>query len=128
MKVDCEDSDCQEEDLCIEGDRAEECFDDIDNNNNGLIDCDDQSHCAEHCIETGDECFDFVDNNRNGLLDCAEPDCKQTSFCVEGDSEEECFDRFDNNLNGLIDCDEPRCADLCAEGDDPEDVCKLFYC
>lgn len=58
-----------------------ECFDGLDNDGDGLSDCDDPD-CAifGRCrriggIENGRECFDGLDNDGDGLTDCDDPDC-----------------------------------------------------
>ena len=100
------------------------CNDQIDNNGDQLIDCEDPS-CAgqDFCVEGDDvaECSDQVDNDGDGLIDCNDDECAQNEVCIEGDTLEECFDGLDNNQNGIVDCEEPRCASSCKEGDDPEE-------
>jgi hypothetical protein len=65
---------------CADPANCEACYDGVDNNGNGLVDCADPD-CAgiQHCIET--ICNDFIDNNGNGLIDCADPDCAQDPVC-----------------------------------------------
>ena len=57
------------------------CFDGIDNDGDGLSDCDDPD-CSIYgrCRRTTDsedgrECFDGIDNDGDGLTDCEDNDC-----------------------------------------------------
>ena len=57
-----------------------QCFDNLDNDNDGLSDCDDPDcriygRCRTPSSETGRECFDGRDNDGDGLADCADDDC-----------------------------------------------------
>jgi hypothetical protein len=65
---------------CADSGNCEACYDDADNNGNGLVDCADPD-CAgiAHCIET--TCNDFIDNEGDGKVDCADPDCAQDPVC-----------------------------------------------
>ncbi len=55
-------------------DTTELCDDGIDNDSDGLIDCED-GDCADDgsCVET--DCADTVDNDDDGVADCADEDC-----------------------------------------------------
>ena len=114
------------------------CTDGMDNDHNGLIDCN-EYQCMLRAEETltGAEaqymfdcpaentpelCKDGQDNDHNGKTDCADPNCKSYSVCKSGarsihynpadiSSEKLCADGVDNNLNGLIDCDDPECEE-----------------
>ena len=64
------------------------CIDLIDNDNDGLIDCDDPDCTADpFCVgaltETG-SCTDFVDNDFDGFRDCDDPDCSTDQSCSGG--------------------------------------------
>jgi len=59
-----------------------ECFDGIDNDNDGLSDCDDPDcriygRCRTVSTETGRECFYQIsaDSDEDGLTDCSDDDC-----------------------------------------------------
>lgn len=59
----------------------DECFDGLDNDDDGLSDCDDPD-CLIYgrCRrvgdqETGRECFDGLDNDGDGMADCFDDDC-----------------------------------------------------
>ncbi|MFT6395340.1 MAG: hypothetical protein ACJAYU_000082 [Bradymonadia bacterium] len=76
------------------------CGDDIDNDEDGDIDCDD-SDCAETdgCFEV---CDDRFDNDGDGDIDCADADCD--AVCIEI-----CDDAVDNDRDGLTDCADADC-------------------
>jgi len=76
----------------------EDCYDMIDNDCDGLIDCMDPESC-EPCHEN---CYDYVDNDFDGSIDCNDPDCPP---CTEI-----CDDGLDNDSDHLIDCDDPDCT------------------
>jgi hypothetical protein len=102
-----------------------DCIDGIDNDNDGLVDCDD-SDCAREpgCEELGN-CGDGIDNDLDGDIDCNDSDCSTDPGCGGGGGSGErgasctpvscpsCEDGFDNDGNGLIDCDDPDCSDWC---------------
>jgi hypothetical protein len=120
---------CPTADICTGGNcmvRTEtECADGIDNDNNGLTDCQDPScngiscgtGCA--CADGGQieiACHDMMDNDNDGLKDCADPDCLGQScgagcICASdaGFTETLCNDLLDNDMDGLKDCADPDC-------------------
>ena len=57
------------------------CDNGIDDNDNGKIDCDDES-CKTHplCMET--ICDDNIDDEGDGLIDCDDPDCEKNWRCM----------------------------------------------
>lgn len=86
------------------------CEDSIDNDGNGLTDCDDPvcSDAVSCQSSVGEVCDDGLDNNNNGLTDCSDPLCIGTGNC-ESPVAEICNDLLDNNGDGLLDCDDPLC-------------------
>lgn len=102
------------------------CFDNFDDDGNGLTDCEDpscdQRPCGTSCICSGskkseDRCDDMVDNEGDTLTDCRDPDCVNKSCrtgctCVAdgGQSETDCTDGVDNDLDALKDCLDPDCV------------------
>ena len=96
------------------------CSDNLDNDGNGLKDCDDPG-CRDFafCDETeeGKEntlsaCMDKADNDGDGLIDCDDSECQVFAICQEGEDEntpERCQDSKDNDKDGLIDCQDPNC-------------------
>lgn len=68
---------------------TENCTDGIDNDGDGLIDCDDSGDCAQDpaCTEppSAEICDDGVDNDGDGLTDCLDRlDCRQDPACKTG--------------------------------------------
>lgn len=77
------------------------CFDMIDNDRNGVTDCDDPG-CSFACTER--DCTDGIDNDSDGVSDCDDDDCGAREFC-------KCEDGRDNDLNGKIDCGDNACLE-----------------
>ncbi|MEL6122644.1 MAG: vWA domain-containing protein [Bacteroidota bacterium] len=85
------------------------CSDGIDNDEDGLVDCDDPDcitlvNCQENTLIA---CNDLYDNDEDGLVDCFDPDCFAFKRCFE--KEEKCDDGVDNDGDGLIDCADSSC-------------------
>ena len=61
--------------------KGEVCDNKIDDNDNGKIDCDDES-CKTNpaCMET--ICNDGIDDDGDGLVDCDDPDCEKSWQCM----------------------------------------------
>ena len=66
-----------------EGDSST-CFDGIDNDGDGYIDCAEPA-CSVQYYLAPENCGNFVDDNCNGKVDCADPDCGNESQCVNVD-------------------------------------------
>jgi Tol biopolymer transport system component len=68
----------------------ENCTDGIDNDGDGLIDCDDSEDCSDDpaCTEPPSDpeiCDDGIDNDGDGLTDCLDRlDCRQDPACKTG--------------------------------------------
>ena len=88
----------------------EDCTDGIDNDGDGLIDCDDSVDCGDDpaCTEPPPDseiCDDGVDNDGDGQIDCNDSDCGDDPVCDEPPSDPEiCDDGIDNDGDGLTDC------------------------
>jgi len=82
------------------------CDNGIDDNGNGLVDCEDPA-CADALNCQPEICNDGIDNNGNGFIDCRDIQCIDSIYCQP----EICNDGIDNNGDGLVDCDDPQCAD-----------------
>jgi hypothetical protein len=80
------------------------CYDGLDDDNDGFIDCADPD-CTGigGCEET--DCTDGLDDEGDGLIDCADPDCTGVGACIESN----CTDGLDDEGDGLIDCDDDEC-------------------
>ena len=61
---------------------AEDCTSDIDDDCDGLLDCED-GDCdgTETCVES--DCTDGVDNEEDGLADCADDECWVEATCID---------------------------------------------
>ncbi len=105
------------------------CHDDLDNDDDGEIDCADQD-CYEspdcttvnnvNNVVNPEDCFNGQDDNGNGLIDCEdeycwnEPGCEaQTEFCGNG---------IDDDRDGDLDCEDEDCRSdpYCA----PDELCR----
>jgi len=102
--------------------REGSCADGLDDDGDGLIDCDDPDCDLDPACDELD-CSDGIDGDGDGLTDCADPDCAGETVCEEFAN---CADGIDNDLDGLVDCADPECAaspvclpiapnDLCAD-------------
>lgn len=105
------------------------CSDGLDNDGNGLTDCQEAACSADSaCIESpgNGNCSDGIDNNGNGLTDCQEATCSSAPSCQETPTNGNCSDGIDNNLNGLKDCQETACqsSPVCAETTSNGNVCS----
>lgn len=89
---------------------SEICGDRLDNDSNGLTDCDDPA-CSgtAACSPPVEICGDGLDNDANGLTDCRDPACLGTASCPPP-VVEVCGDGIDNDGNGLADCADPACS------------------
>ena len=80
----------------------EDCNDAIDNDLDGLIDCED-SDCSSECAET--DCTDGIDNDSDSYIDCDDIECSDSLDCIESI----CDDGLDDDGDGQIDCDDSDC-------------------
>ncbi len=61
----------------------EDCSDSVDNDDDGLADCDDPDcDYKAPCAQTESACNDCVDNDGNGLTDCADASCSDDPACL----------------------------------------------
>ncbi len=58
-----------------------DCFDGIDNDGNGLVDCCDTVCALEPACLTETRCTDGKDSDCDGLVDCKDPDCGIEASC-----------------------------------------------
>ncbi len=91
------------------GTGAERCGDGVDNDGDGLTDCDDPD-CDDRprCRPVDEVCDNDRDDDGDDLVDCAAPDCEEDASCI---STEVCNNMRDDDRDGLIDCDDPDCDD-----------------
>ncbi len=96
---------------------AAACRDGVDNDDDGLTDCDDPdcqgfTFCADGQEMTADQCSNDDDDDGDGLVDCADPGCVGFSFCASAVevTAAACDDDEDNDGDGLVDCEDPDCV------------------
>ncbi|MGL1935149.1 MAG: fibro-slime domain-containing protein [Fibrobacterales bacterium] len=103
------------------------CIDKIDNDDDGLLDCEDPD-CFEMSVCTPElNCTDKKDNDYDSYVDCDDTDCKYTPYCFlvpQEDTYDMCTDGVDNDKDGSIDCNDPSCSrfEHCLEN--TEENCK----
>ena len=68
-----------------------ECTDGLDDDGDGLIDCDDPD-CGVDPVCTEEMCDDQQDEDLDGLIDCADQDCAIALVC-----QQECVDMTTND-------------------------------
>ena len=142
--------------LVVDGVSPEICFNGLDDDQNGLFDCDDAA-CSflPDCQIAVEICGDGFDNDFNGLADCQDPfcqgvpECFGVEVCFNGEDDdadgaidcedeecqntpfcgpvrESCFNGFDDDGNGLTDCDDPFCVQTGQCEGRPEDCFNGF--
>jgi hypothetical protein len=92
------------------------CTDSVDNNGDGLTDCEDSGCCSNAACdgvgfcELGTEvtCNDGEDNDGDGDVDCADVDCDGVGACEHG-AELTCNDSIDNDGDFATDCADGDC-------------------
>jgi hypothetical protein len=101
---DCDGLEDCEDDGCYGIPPCEGCSDGRDEDGDGLIDCDDPDCDGDPaCLEL--DCSDGADDDGDGLVDCEDGDCSESPLCVELD----CSDGLDSDTDGLIDCEDDDC-------------------
>ncbi len=91
---------------------AEVCWDGVDNDSDGVVDCADpdcqglQGPGGGICQLPESSCSDGYDNDGDGSSDCADPDCVSDPACS---SSENCTDGVDNDGDGFVDCQDADC-------------------
>jgi hypothetical protein len=95
-----------------EGKLPEICNNSIDDDNNGLVDCEDpECNCPKETVEN---CSDGIDNDGDGLIDCNDKlDCN----CEK----EICNNEIDDDNDGKIDC-----ADIDCKCPKTKDKCLII--
>jgi hypothetical protein len=82
----------------------EECGNNLDDDGDGYVDCDD-TECWGDASCAGEDCENGVDDDGDFDIDCADSECFGYPTC----NTEECRDGIDNDGDGLTDCDDPDC-------------------
>ncbi len=80
------------------------CDNGFDDDNDGLVDCDDPD-CAAAPVCQPEVCDNDLDDDGDGLADCDDPDCQ--AACAPP---ENCGNGLDDDLDGRVDCQDFDCA------------------
>ena len=96
-----------------------DCHDDIDNDGDTFMDCDDwDCHKSPYCNPES-ICNDDIDNDGDTFVDCSDWDCDSSPFC---NPESICNDGIDNDGDTFLDCGDWDCdsSPFC----NPESICN----
>ncbi len=95
-------------------DSFQHCRDDSDNDNDGLVDCDDLDCVAfSFCEElTPAACSNGKDDDADGAVDCQDKGCKVHEAICSERTLEACTNEQDDDGDGLADCKDPDCRTL----------------
>ncbi|MCO4769307.1 MAG: hypothetical protein KDA24_04700 [Deltaproteobacteria bacterium] len=89
---------------------VESCGNGVDDDLDGLVDCDDSDCAADPaCAAPVESCLNGLDDDGDGLVDCDDSDCAADPACVPPPVEN-CSNGLDDDGNGLVDCDDAACA------------------
>ena len=113
--------------------REDNCHDGIDNDGDGLFDCEDVEDCQDS--DNRSSCQEFVcddnqDDDGDGFTDCEDSQCFESIACKGIVGEEElCGDGTDNDANGDVDCDDRECCgDAACQGENVSSNCLSERC
>lgn len=89
---------------------AENCLNQIDDDRDRRIDCDDPDcHGLWICRSFREICANGADDNRNGDIDCNDRQCQRSAVCVP--YREQCYNGADDDGDGRVDCADSDCAE-----------------
>jgi hypothetical protein len=106
----------------------EVCDDGLDNDQNGLTDCEDPACDSEERCNPENACDDGIDNDLDGFIDCLDDDCSSAAECAcmvfdsDQDSIADCLDAFPQDPNEWQDTDSDGIGDNADEDDDNDSV------
>ncbi len=87
----------------------EVCDNGVDDDGDGLVDCDDTDCFADpSCLPATEDCGNGVDDDGDGDMDCDDADCSGDPACIG--QPEVCDNGVDDDGDGLVDCDDPGCG------------------
>jgi hypothetical protein len=104
---------------------TENCANNIDDDGDGLIDCNDPdcsgaAACVTPTPPGVENCTNGVDDDGDGNIDCNDPDCAGSAACQAATptppGTENCANNVDDDGDGLIDCKDPDCSGAVACG------------
>jgi len=101
----CGGDDCDDTRVGIRPDAAEVCDDGVDQDCDGLTDCDDPECETDWSCNCPDQDGDGYDEAM-----CGGDDCDDNDAAVHPGAKEECAEGVDQDCDGLTDCDDPDCA------------------
>ncbi len=87
----------------------EVCDNGIDDDGDGLVDCEDPDCCNSSNCNCSEICSNGLDDDGDGLVDCNDPDCCGVGSCT---CEENCGNGIDDDGDGLVDENDPNCFGL----------------
>jgi len=91
---------------------GEVCTNGVDDDNDGLADCDDPDCTADPACDAATEtdCSNQLDDDGDGQTDCDDSDCAADPACTTPATETVCDDSVDNDDDGATDCGDTDCA------------------
>jgi hypothetical protein len=106
--------DCNDARADINPGMPEVCDNGLDDNCDGLSDCDDPwcngvGECGG-CSSYETSCSDRMDNDCDGRTDCADPECFATRDCPCRTYEADCSNAVDDDCDGKVDCNDSECS------------------
>jgi hypothetical protein len=105
---------------------TESCSNDVDDDGDGQVDCDDSDCTDSPACGTPTElsCDNALDDDGDGTTDCDDSDCADDPACGTPGSETDCADGQDEDGDGATDCDDSDCAnDAACQGPTSESAC-----
>lgn len=147
------DVDCNDANVAIHPNAAEQCGNQLDDDCDTFTDCSDSACDLQQCrVGAGNRCVqgacaevdcgDSADNDFDGTTDCADVDCAGAAcgaggtcvgaMCRAPTETGLCADGADNDQDQLVDCADPDCPSgaTCSDGDPctASDVCNTGAC
>ncbi len=106
---------------------TEVCTNGLDDDGDGLVDCDDLVDCAgdPSCAipTTETSCTNGVDDDLDGAIDCDDSDCVLNPACNIPPVETSCTNGVDDDQDGATDCADSDCATFPGCVNPPETNC-----
>jgi hypothetical protein len=90
--------------------RAELCDNDVDDDGDTAVDCDDPDCSGSPaCVVPVELCDNDLDDDGDTAVDCDDPDCEAEPGCAPP-PDEVCDNEVDDDGDGAADCDDPDCG------------------
>ena len=84
------------------------CSDNLDEDQDGLYDCDDPDCAYDPACVPEEVCGNGFDDDGDGYIDCYDADCTYEAACLY--ATEACNNGIDDDWDYLADCDDPDCV------------------